>query len=428
MTVVHAPTGTRQSLRARTKGVVVSAHLSFNGLLVVVLIGVGAPLLVATVRWLKIPAVVLEILAGITVGPSGLGWVHVDPPIQVLALVGLAFLLFLAGLEIDLQRLSGRPLRLAAAGFALTLTIGLLAGVGFRTVDWVRSPFFLAVALSATSLGLVVPVLKDAGLADQPVGELTIAGATVADFGGIVLLALFFSESAGSTSSRLVTLAGFVIVVATIGLVLARAGGSKRLDAVLTRLQDTTAEIRVRIAVAILIGFVALAAKVGLETILGAFLAGAVLNLVDRDGMSHPNFRLKLDAVGFGFVIPVFFVSSGLRFDLDSLRASPSALARVPLFLLALLAARAIPAALYAPVVGRRGAVVAGLLQATSLPFIVTATSIGVSIGAIRPVNAAALVCAGLLSVIFFPLIALAVARRSAADPTNGEATPDVAL
>ena len=122
--------------------------ISFNGLLIVVLIGVGAPLLVATVRWLKIPAVVLEIVAGIVVGPSGLGWVHVDAPIQVLALVGLAFLLFLAGLEIDLERLAGRPLRLAVAGFVLTLGIGLLAGVGFRAVDWVRSPFFLAVARS----------------------------------------------------------------------------------------------------------------------------------------------------------------------------------------------------------------------------------------------------------------------------------------
>ena len=393
--------------------------ISFNGLLIVVLIGVGAPLLVATVRWLKIPAVVLEIVAGIVVGPSGLGWVHVDAPIQVLAVVGLAFLLFLAGLEIDLERLAGRPLRLALAGFVLTLGIGLLAGVGFRAVDWVRSPFFLAVALSATSLGLVVPVLKDAGLADRPVGELTIAGATVADFGGIILLSLFFSESKGSTSSRLVTLAGFVVVVVTIALALARASGSARFDAVLIRLQDTTAEIRVRIAVAILVGFVALAAKVGLETILGAFLAGAVLNLVDRDAMSHPNFRLKLDAVGYGFVIPVFFVSSGLRFDLDSLRASPSALARVPFYVLALLAARAIPAALYIPVVGRRGAVVAGLLQATSLPFLVTATSIGVSIGAIRPVNAAALVCAGLLSVVLFPLAALALVRRSADDPST---------
>ena len=399
--------------------------ISFNGLLIVSLIAVGAPILVATVRWLRFPAVVLEIVAGIVVGPSGLGWVRVDRPIEVLSLVGLAFLLFLAGLEIDLMGLKGPVLRLALVGFGVTLVLGFGAGLGFRGVGWVHSPLFLAVTLAATSLGLVVPVLKDAGHADAPLGQLTIAGATVADFGAVILLSLFFSESEGGTASKLVTLGAFVLVIAALAFALLRAGRSMRLDVVLTRLQDTTAEIRVRIAMALLIGFVALAAKVGLETILGAFLAGAILNLVDRDAMSHPLFRTKLDAVGYGFLIPVFFVTSGLRFDLDALTANPAALARVPLFLLALLVVRAAPAALYARTLGRRGAVVAGLLQATSLPFIVTATQIGASTGAIQPVTAAALVAAGLLSVVLFPLAALAIARTTppAAVPTT--AVPD---
>ena len=390
-----------------------TTDVSFNGLLIVSLIAIAAPILVSTVRWLKIPGVVLEIVAGIVVGPAGFGWVKLDAPIQILSLVGLAFLLFLAGLEIDLMRLKGRLLRLALAGFVATLVLGAVAGEVFHAAGWVRSPFFLAVALAATSLGLVVPVLKDAGEADSTLGQLIIAGATVADFGAVILLSLFFSESAGGTASKLVTLGAFALVVLVVGATLLRAGRNVRLDAVLTRLQDTTAEIRVRIAVALLIGFVALAAKVGLETILGAFIAGALLNLVDRDSMSHPQFRVKLDAIGYGFLIPVFFVSSGLRFDLKALTDSPSAFVRVPLFLVALLVVRAVPAALYARAVGRRGAVVAGFLQATSLPFIVTATSIGVSIDAIRPVTAAALVAAGLLSVVLFPLIALGIARGS---------------
>jgi Kef-type K+ transport system membrane component KefB len=149
-----------------------------------------------------------------------------------------------------------------------------------------------------------------------------------------------------------------------------------------------------------------------------------VLNLVDRDTMSHPNFRAKLDAVGYGFLIPVFFVSSGVRFDLDALTASSSAFARVPLFLLALLIARGVPALLYTNAVGRRGAVVAGLLQATSLPFIVTATEIGVSIGAIQAVTAAALVAAGLLSVVCFPLVALMVQRRAVPSSSTGPMPP----
>ena len=386
--------------------------ISFGGLLVVSLIAVAAPLTATLLRRLLIPAVVLEIIAGIVVGPDVLGWVEVDPPIEVLALVGLAFLLLLAGLEIDLMRLRGDLLLLPVLGFALTLVLGLVAGFGFDAAGWVRDPMFVAVALAATSLGVVVPVLKDAGQADRMLGQLTIAGATVADFGAVLLLSLVFSESEGGTTSRLVTLGSFALVIAAVGLALARAGRSMRIDAVLVRLQDTTAEIRVRIAVALLMGFVALAARVGLETILGAFLAGAVLGLVDRDTVSHPNFRLKLEAVGYGFVIPVFFVTSGLRFDLDALTASPSALARVPVFLAALLVVRGAPALLYRRHLGRDGVLVAGLLQATSLPFMVTATEIGVGIGAVRPETAAGLVSAGLLSFVAFPPLALARLRR----------------
>jgi len=180
----------------------------------------------------------------------------------------------------------------------------------------------------------------------------------------------------------------FAGLVVAAGAVVSLAGRSQRLGDVLTRLQDTTAEIRVRAAVVLLLAFVALAERFGLESILGAFLAGGVVGLVDRDSSSHPRFRTKLEAIGYGFVIPVFFVTSGMRLDLGALLASPSALARVPLFLLALLVVRGVPALLYARLFTRCPLVAAALLQATSLPFIVTAT---------------ALVCAGLLSVLLFP-------------------------
>ena len=221
---------------------------------------------------------------------------------------------------------------------------------------------------------------------------------------------------AARTSTKLVLLVGFAALAVVAAVALSRIGRSMRLEAVLTRLQDTTAEIRVRLAVLLLVAFVALAERLGLETILGAFLAGAILNLIDRDAMStHPNFRLKLEAVGYGFLVPVFFVTSGLRFDLKALLHSPSAFARIPLFLVALLVVRAVPAALYAGAVGRRQAVAAGLLQATSLPFIVTATQIGLILNQITPVTAAAVVSAGLLSVVAFPPVALGLLREERA-------------
>jgi Kef-type K+ transport system membrane component KefB len=399
---------------------VTTEGLSFGGLLVVALVAVAAPLAANAIPRVKIPAVVLEILAGIAIGPSMLGWVEVDQPVAVLSLVGLAFLLFLAGLEIDVTRLHGDLLRLPLVGFVVTLAIGLSAGLALDAAGWVSSPLFVAIVLSATSLGLVVPVLKDVGEADRPLGQLIIAGATVADFGAVILLSLFFSEAGGGTASKLFSVGLFVAVVAVVAIALARVGRSMRLDAVLVRLQDTTAEIRVRIAVALLIGFVALAANVGLETILGAFVAGAILASVDHDAMSHPHFRVKLEAIGYGFVIPVFFVTSGVTFDVDALTQSPSALVRVPLFLLALLLARGVPALLYRRTLGTDGATVAALLQATSLPFIVTAAQIGVAIDAIQSVTAAALVSAGLLSVVIFPPNALARLRRLASTVPEG--------
>jgi Kef-type K+ transport system membrane component KefB len=391
--------------------------VSFGNLLVVAAIAVGAPLLVGLVPRIRVPAVVLEIVAGIVVGPSVLAWVEVDLPVEILAVVGLAFLLFLAGLEIDLRELRGRLARLAGIGFAATLGLGVAAGLAFGAAGWVGNPLLLAVALSATSLGLVVPVLKDAGQVERPLGQLTIASATIADFSAIVLLSLLFAQAEGGPGSRLISLAGFVAVILVVGLTLGGAGRSMRLTDTITRLQDTTAEIRVRIAVLLLVGFAALAERVGLETILGAFIAGALLNLLDRDTMSHPHFRLKLEAVGYGFVIPVFFVTSGLRFDLEALMESPSAFARVPLFLLALLVVRGLPALLYRGTIGPRASVVAGLLQATSLPLLVTAADIGVAIGAISPVTSAALVSAGLLSVLLFPLLSLSLLRA----PGGGE-------
>jgi Kef-type K+ transport system membrane component KefB len=391
--------------------------VSFDNLLIISVVAVVAPLIVGFLPRLRVPAVVLEIVAGIVLGPSLLGWVHVDLPVQIVALFGLAFLLFLAGLEIDLRRLRGRVLRLSVLGYVVTLALGLAAGVGFGAVGWVQQPLLLAIALSATSLGLVVPVLKDAGRVDSEVGQTAIATATVADFAAIVLLSLFFSASDGSNAARLVLLVAFVSVVAATWLTVAAAGRSRRLGDVLVGLQDTTAEIRVRLAVVLLVGFTVLAERFGLESILGAFLAGAVVSLVDRDSTSHPHFRTKLEAIGFGFVVPVFFVSSGVRLDLTGLLAHPSALARVPLFLLVLLIVRGVPGLLAVRATGFRAAVAIGLLQATSLPFIVTATQIGMTLGKISAVTAAALVCAGLLSVLIFPLVALGLLRRGEAPP-----------
>ena len=182
-----------------------------------------------------------------------------------------------------------------------------------------------------------------------------------------------------------------------------------RLGGVLVRLQDTTAEIRVRAAMVLLIAFAVVAERLGLESILGAFLAGAAVAVLDRDSSTHPHFRLKLDAIGYGFLIPVFFIASGMRLDVSGLVHSPEQLLRLPVYVVVLLLARGLPAVLYLRRLGRAGSVAAGLLQATSLPFIVAATQIGTLTGRMNTDTATGLVCAGLVSVLLFPALAVAL-------------------
>ena len=399
--------------------------LSFTGLVIVMAVGFAAPLILGWFPNLRLPAVVLEILLGIVIGPSALNWVRVDPAIQVLSTVGLAFLLFMAGLEVELDRLRGRLLRLPALGLGVSMVLAVATGFVLKATGQVRSPLLVAIILLATSVGLVVPVLKDAGRATSDFGQLVIAGATVADFAAVILLTLFFSGESSGIGAKLLLLSFFAVLLAVVGLSIAGVGRSMRLSDELVRLQDTTAQIRVRGAVLILLAFVALAARFGLETILGAFLAGVMLGAVDRDAMTHPHFRTKLEGISFGFLVPIFFVTSGLQFDVRALFKNASSILLMPIFLVALLLIRGVPALLYRRLLTERETSAAALLQATSLPFIVVGAMLGRSLGLISAASSAAVIAAGLLSVLIFPLAALTVLRRGEGPPEPEAATKE---
>jgi Kef-type K+ transport system membrane component KefB len=393
-------------------------EISFDNLLIVVVAGFVAPLALGLVPRLRLPAVVLEILIGIVIGPAVLGWVELDEPVEVLSLMGLAFLLFLAGLEIDLAALRGALLRAASLGFAVSLGLAVVAGLALDVAGIADEPLLIAVILASTSLGVIVPVLQDSGESSSRFGQLVIAAASIADFASVLLLTLLFSGEASGTGTKLLLISLFVLAILAVAVAVAGAEHSRRISAALVRLQDTSAQIRVRGAFVLLVGMVALAEQLGLELILGAFAAGAILNHLDTDrAMTHPEFRLKLSAVGFGIFIPVFFVSSGIEFDLDALFASSSAIAAIPAFLAALLVARGLPALLYRDQLDGRRVAAAGLLQATSLPFIVAATEIGKELGLIDAATSAGFIAAGLVSVLVFPLVAVSLlgTPRSAA-------------
>lgn len=390
-------------------------QLSFANLLIVAAIAFGAPLLLGLAPRLRLPSVVLEIVAGVIIGPSALGWVKADIPVQVMALLGLAFLLFIAGLEIEYERLRGALLKYTGLGFGMSLALALLVSWGLSVLGLIQAPLFVAIVLTATALGVVIALLKDSGEVSTDFGQLVIAGASIGDFGAIILLSLFFSREMASVGSQLVLLGGFVLLVIAAVAALWRIERAGWFSALLVRLQDTTAQIRVRGAFVLLMIFVVLAEYFGLEAILGAFMAGAILKLIDRDeAMSHPQFRHKLEAIGFGVFIPIFFVASGVRFDLAALLRNPASLVLVPIFLAALLVVRGAPALLYVPLIGRQRASIAGLIQAISLSFIVAAVQIGAELRLLDAGTGAALIAAGLLSVLIFPMLSVTLLRRSA--------------
>jgi Kef-type K+ transport system membrane component KefB len=397
---------------------------AFDGLLIVVAVAFAAPLVLGLFPNVKLPSVVLEILAGIVIGPSVLGIVELDESISVISVIGLAFLLFLAGLEIEFDKLRGQVLRLTLIGFAISFAIAVLVALLLKATGLIETPLLVAIILCATSLGVLIPVLKDAGEISSTFGQLIVAAGTIADFGAVILLSIFFSGE-GGVGSTLLLIGGLVLLGVVVFIAVKGAERSMVIRADLIRLQDTTAQIRVRGAVVLMVGFAAIAEGLGLETILGAFMAGAILSLLDRDEqMTHPEFRRKLEAVGFGIFIPVFFVASGVNFDLEALVESASNVIMVPIFLAALVAARGIPALLYRGLLDNRRVAIAGLMQATSLPFIVAATAIGEELGLVGAAEGAALIGAGLLSVLLFPLIGLTLLKRGgkeSADERAGE-------
>jgi Kef-type K+ transport system membrane component KefB len=389
--------------------------ISFNSVLIIAGVAVLVPALLGAFPRLPVPGAVLEVVAGIVVGPSVLGWVRVDAPVQVLSDLGLGMLLFLAGLEIDVDELRGPLARLAGSAFAVSAGLALLCGYAFHLAGQATQPLLLAIIVMSTSTGLLLPLLKDAGQDTTEFGQLVMTAAALAEIVPILLLSLFFSAAAKTTEDQLVSLAIFLALLVLIGLLLARVRRLAALDRVMNRLADRSAQLRVRAALTLALACGVLAYRFGFASILGAFAAGLLVRLIEISGRTpHPQFQIKLEGIGFGFLIPIFFISTGVEFQLKELLASPAALAEVPLFLAALLLVRGLPAVLYRRVTGTRKAAAAGLLQATTLTFVIVATQIGLATGKISPTSAASLLAAGLLSAALFPAGALRLLSRGA--------------
>ncbi|MET0909829.1 MAG: cation:proton antiporter [Ilumatobacteraceae bacterium] len=367
-------------------------------------------------RWTRIPGVVIEIGLGIIIGPYVLGWAEVDQVIDFLAELGLVFLIFLAGFEIDPKVVKGRPIKLAVVGWLLSLVLGIVIATGLHALDITAGVRFVAIALTTTAIGTLLPILGDAGVLPTKLGANILASGSVGEIGPIIAISLALtSDEPGRTTA---VLAIFVLIAGVVGWLATRPAKPRTIE-LITKTLHSSGQRGVRICVMLCLILVWTASEFGLDVLLGAFAAGMVARLFlighsagqgdpAADESANRQVQHRIEALSFGFFIPLFFVVSGVRFDLDAL-LDPIELVKVPMFLCLFVVVRGLPALLYRRDLVPRDVVALGLLQAAALPLLVVITTIGVDSGQMRTDNAAGLVGAGLLSVIILPIIALAI-------------------
>ena len=385
---------------------------------VVLLVAALAPVDAALAgRAVKIPLVVFEIVLGIVVGPDMLGWVDPNVVLTTLSSFGLAMLFFMAGNEIDFARLAGRPLNRAAVGWLISLVVGL--AIGLLLARGSLGGIYIGIALTSTALGTLMPILRDAGQLTTPFGIAITAVGAAGEFGPLLAISIFLSGR--NPGAGLLILVAFLLI-ASLAVFLALRVPSARLTSLVSSSLRTSGQFAVRLVILIVVALVCLSLVLGLDILLGAFAAGILARALLRGVPKREldSVEGKLEAVSFGFLVPVFFIMTGVTFDLRALLADPGALLLVPLFLVLMLIARGVPGTLAAPrgsSLRERGSLL--LFAATGLPIVVAVTEIALEDRALPPSVAAALIGAGMLSVLLFPLFALVALPRTAHHPAQ---------
>jgi len=363
------------------------------------------------------PVVVVELLMGIVVGPQVLDLAKTDEFIEFFANLGLGMLFFFAGYEIDFERIKGRPLKLGAWGWLLSIAIaygigGILAAAGI-----ILSFLYTGSAMATTAIGTLIPILRDSGELRTKFGTYLLAAGGVGEFGPILLVTLFLSTKQPLHEAAI--LVAFILLAIAVALVSVRLAW--RGWPALERTFEASSQLAVRITVVLVFGLVLLAGKLGLDVLIGGFVAGMITRLALK-GHELQVFESKLTAVGFGFFVPFFFVTSGIEFDLDAL-ASAGALLKLAMFFVLFLVVRGTPALLlYRGALTARDRAALAFYSATELPLVVAITTLAVDGGHMKTSTAAGLVGAAMLSTLVFPFVGLALRRRSEAE--QGLSTP----
>ena len=393
------------------------APVDATSVMVIVAIAALAGILVLAISpKLALPVVVVELVLGIVIGPQGLDIAQIDDTTEFLGSLGLGMLFFFAGYEIDFGRIKGRPLKLGVLGWLISLLIAYGLGGALAAAGVVVSYLYTGSAMATTAIGTLIPILRDAGELRTRFGTYLLAAGGMAEFGPILLVTLILS-TANPVHEALILVAFVAVAVAT-GILAVRS--AFRGWPPLERTLETSSQLAVRLAVVLVFGLVALAAELGLDILLGGFVAGMITRLALRD-REVGVLESKLTAVGYGLLIPFFFITSGMEFDLDALTGSTEAVLKMLMFVALFLIVRGTPSLLLyrREIASFRDRAALAFYASTQLPLVVAITSIAVDQGHMRSDTAAGLVGAAIISTLAFPLIAMRLRR---ARPSEDEA------
>jgi Kef-type K+ transport system membrane component KefB len=388
----------------------VTAEIDETSLLVIVSTAAVAGILVMIASpKLVIPVVVLELLLGILIGPQVTGFAHIDPTTSFLGDLGLGMLFFFAGYEIDFPRIKGKPLEFGVVGWLISLLLAYSIGGILAAAGIVLSYLYTGSAMATTAIGTLIPILRDADEIETKFGTQLLAAGAMGEFGPILLVTLILTTANPLHEAAILIL--FVLLAVFTGILAVRSAWKGW--PLVERTFETSSQLAVRLAVLLVFGLVALAASLGLDLLLGGFVAGMITRVALR-GREVTVFDSKLTAVGYGLLIPFYFVTSGMAFNATALVSSATAMLKLPMFLALFLIVRGTPALLlYRGVLGLRDRFALAFYSATELPLVVAITTIAIDEGHMRSSTAAALVGAAIISALIFPLVAMRLRKGS---------------
>jgi len=374
---------------------------------IVVIAALAAVTVAALPRRFAPPVVVVELFLGILVGPQVLDIAKTDNFIDFFSNLGLGMLFFFAGYEIDFERIKGKPTRLGASGWLLSISLAYMIGGILYLSGIIDSALYVGSAMATTAIGTLIPILRDSGELRTKFGTYLLAAGGVGEFGPILLVTVFLSTTHPlHEAAILIAFVALAIAVALVSVRLAWRGWPA-----LERTFEASSQLAVRITVVLVFGLVLLAGQLGLDVLIGGFVAGMITRLALK-GHELQVFESKLTAVGFGFFVPFFFVTSGISFDLDAL-GSAEAILKLLMFFALFLVVRGTPALLlYRKALGARDRAALAFYSSTELPLVVAITTIAVDSGHMHSSTAAGLVGAAMLSTLVFPFVGLALRKR----------------